>query len=81
MGERGQFSPKCLIEGPFGFDNAINQWAADHKGIRGPVAGKADVLIVPDIEAGNTKLASIFCAVYMSHVTRQLRLKVGKVRY
>ena len=116
MGERGQFSPKCLIEGPFGFDNAINQWAADHKGIRGPVAGKADVLIVPDIEAGNmlaksfvymagltvaglvigakcpvvltsradtaeAKLASIFCAVYMSHVTRQLRLKVGKVHY
>ncbi len=116
MGERGQFSPNCVIEGPFGFDNAINQWAADHKGIHGKVAGKADVLIVPDIEAGNmlakafvymagltvaglvigakcpvvltsradkaeAKLASIFCAVYMSHVTRELRLKVGKVHY
>ena len=66
MGERGQFSPKCIIDGPFGFDNAINPWAAEHKKIGGPVAGRADVLIVPDIEAGNM-LAKSF--VYMAGLT------------
>ena len=66
MGERGQFSPKCIIDGPFAFDNAINEWAAQHKKIKGPVAGKADVLIVPTIEAGNM-LAKSF--VYMAGLT------------
>lgn len=52
MGDRGQFT--CgIIDGPFGLDNAIDVFAAQHKKITGPVAGRADVLIVPDIEAGN----------------------------
>lgn len=66
MGERGQFSPKCVIDGPFAFDNAINVWAAQHKKIKGPVAGKADVLIVPDIEAGNILAKSL---VYLGGLT------------
>ncbi|HPD14134.1 MAG TPA: bifunctional enoyl-CoA hydratase/phosphate acetyltransferase [Planctomycetota bacterium] len=66
MAERRQFSPKCVIDGPFGFDNAIDERAAQHKKIGGPVAGKADVLIVPDIEAGNILAKSL---VYLGGLT------------
>ena len=66
MEDRHQFSPKCIIDGPFAFDNAINEWAAKHKKIGGPVAGRADVLIVPDIEAGNMLAKSM---VYMAGLT------------
>jgi len=52
MSQRGQFSGK-IIDGPLALDNAISQWAAEHKGIGGPVAGKADIIVVPSIEAGN----------------------------
>jgi phosphate butyryltransferase len=52
MSQRGQFSGK-IIDGPFALDNAINPWAAKHKGIGGPVAGDADIIVVPNIEAGN----------------------------
>jgi phosphate butyryltransferase len=50
---RNQFSMPCLIDGPFALDNAINEKAAAHKKIGGYVAGKADILVVPSIEAGN----------------------------
>lgn len=53
ISERRQFSTPCIIDGPFGLDNAINVAAAEHKKVVGPVAGRADILIVPDIEAGN----------------------------
>ena len=53
MSDRGQFEPHCIVDGPFALDNAISEIAAKHKGIKGPVAGKADILLVPDIEAGN----------------------------
>ena len=53
MYERHQFSPKCIIDGPFALDNAVSVAAAKHKRIEGPVAGLADILLVPDIEAGN----------------------------
>jgi phosphate butyryltransferase len=43
----------CIVGGPFGLDNAIKEEAAAHKGIVHPVAGKADILLVPTIEAGN----------------------------
>jgi len=41
------------IDGPLAFDNAISRLAAEQKGIVSPVAGDADILLVPDIEAGN----------------------------
>ncbi len=53
MSERKQFSTDCYIEGPFALDNAVDERAAQHKGIAGEVAGIADILIVPCIEAGN----------------------------
>jgi len=52
MSDRGQF-PNCIVDGPFGFDNAVSIAAAEHKKISSPVAGKADILLAPDIEAGN----------------------------
>lgn len=52
MGDRGQIK-NTEIDGPLAFDNAISEEAAEHKGIESPVAGKADILLVPDIEAGN----------------------------
>lgn len=52
MAERGQITGG-LIEGPLAFDNAIDPEAARIKGIAGPVAGHAQILVVPDLEAGN----------------------------
>lgn len=52
MADRDQI-PNCLIDGPLAFDNAISAESALHKGIRSNVAGDADLLLLPDIEAGN----------------------------
>jgi phosphotransacetylase/acyl dehydratase len=52
MAERGQITGG-LLDGPLGFDNAINEAAAVEKGIVSQVAGRADILVVPDLEAGN----------------------------
>ncbi len=43
----------CVVGGPFALDNAVSLEAAKHKGIDHPVAGHADILMVPTIEAGN----------------------------
>lgn len=43
----------CIVDGPLQLDNAVSLEAARHKGIDSPVAGVADILLVPDIEAGN----------------------------
>ncbi|MCE5238489.1 bifunctional enoyl-CoA hydratase/phosphate acetyltransferase [bacterium] len=52
MEHRGQF-PNCTVDGPFALDNAINAEAARVKGIGGEVAGDCDILLCPNIEAGN----------------------------
>jgi phosphotransacetylase len=52
MADRGQIEGG-LIDGPLAFDNAVSKEAAAIKGIRSPVAGEADILLVPDLEAGN----------------------------
>jgi phosphate acetyltransferase len=52
MAERGQITGG-LLEGPLAFDNAIDPEAARIKGIAGPVAGHGQILVVPDLEAGN----------------------------
>lgn len=43
----------AVVDGPIALDVAINEEAAIHKGIESPIAGKADLLLVPNIEAGN----------------------------
>jgi len=52
MADRGQIT-NAVLDGPLAFDNAISPEAAKIKGIQSPVAGKAQILIVPDLEAGN----------------------------
>ena len=52
MADRGQIEG-ALLDGPLAFDNAISEEAVKIKGIKSEVAGKAEVLVVPDIEAGN----------------------------
>jgi phosphotransacetylase len=52
MAERGQIQ-NALLDGPLAFDNAISKEAAKIKGIASEVAGDPDILLVPDLEAGN----------------------------
>jgi phosphotransacetylase len=52
MADRGQIKG-ALLDGPLAFDNAISRDAARTKGIRSEVAGDPDVLLAPDLEAGN----------------------------
>ncbi|HCZ06955.1 MAG: hypothetical protein PWP37_685 [Thermotogota bacterium] len=52
MSDRHQIK-HCIVDGPFALDNAVSREAAAHKGIDSPVVGDADILIMPDIEAGN----------------------------
>lgn len=52
MAERGQIKGG-ILDGPLAFDNAISKQAADTKGIKSAVAGDPDILLVPDLEAGN----------------------------
>ena len=52
MADRGQITGG-LVDGPLAFDNAVSLAAARTKGIISPVAGDADILVVPDLESGN----------------------------
>ena len=52
MADRGQITGG-ILDGPLAFDNAVDAEAAEIKGIKSPVAGKAQILVVPDLEAGN----------------------------
>jgi phosphotransacetylase len=58
MADRGQIKGG-LLDGPLALDNAISPEAAKIKGIGGPVAGDADILVVPDLEAGNMLAKSL----------------------
>ena len=52
MADRGQITGG-ILDGPLAFDNAVSEEAAKTKGIVSPLAGKADIFVVPDLEAGN----------------------------
>jgi phosphate acetyltransferase len=52
MADRGQIAG-AVLDGPLAFDNAVSVRAARTKSIRSPVAGRADILMVPNLEAGN----------------------------
>ena len=58
MAERGQITG-ALLDGPLALDNAISPEAAAIKNIVSPVAGRANVLVVPDLEAGNMLAKSL----------------------
>jgi phosphate acetyltransferase len=63
MAERGQITG-AMVEGPLAFDNAIDPEAAEIKGIGGPVAGRAQILVVPDMEAGNMLAKNL---IFLAH--------------
>jgi phosphate butyryltransferase len=69
MNARGQIKG-CTVDGPLAFDNAISAEAARMKGIDSPVAGDADILVVPNIEAGNIfgKALTYYCNYRVCHV-------------
>ncbi|MCB5265529.1 MAG: bifunctional enoyl-CoA hydratase/phosphate acetyltransferase [Candidatus Cloacimonetes bacterium] len=69
MNERRQISG-CIIEGPLAFDNAVDIVAAQLKGITSPVGGAADIMIVPNIEAGNIygKMLTYYCKYRVAHI-------------
>lgn len=52
MSDRGQIKG-CIVDGPLALDNALSEEAAHHKGITGPVAGRADILLLPNIDVAN----------------------------
>lgn len=62
MSDRGQFSAG-IVDGPLAMDNAVSEDAARIKGIRSEVAGRADILLAPNVEAGNimVKTYSFLC--------------------
>ncbi|MFB6286008.1 MAG: phosphate acyltransferase [Candidatus Bipolaricaulia bacterium] len=68
----------CDVDGPLALDNALVEWAAQAKGIDSPVAGHADVLVVPSIEAGNLlgKAVKYFANSTCAHVIMGARAPV-----
>ena len=58
MADRGQIKG-AIIDGPLALDNAVSEEAARIKGIHSPVAGKADILIVDNIDVGNVFYKSL----------------------
>ena len=58
MGEAGQFG-RCVIDGPLAMDNALDDHTAELKGRSSPVAGHADIIVVPEIETGNAVYKTI----------------------
>lgn len=58
MNDRGQIKG-CIVDGPLAFDNAVSKEAAEIKGIKSPVAGQADIILVPNLSVGNALTKSI----------------------
>lgn len=52
MGERGELG-ECYVQGPLALDLAVSAESGETKGVTGPVVGDADILVAPDLEAGN----------------------------
>ena len=77
MNDRGQISG-CYVDGPLAFDNAVSEEAARTKGIESEVAGKADILIFPNIEAGNVfgKTLTYYCHYRVAHVVMGAKVPI-----
>jgi len=70
MNDRGQITG-CIVDGPLALDNAISLESAQQKGIQSPVAGKADILLFPNIESANltAKGTTYFANLRLAHAT------------
>lgn len=59
MARRKQIAAGAVVDGPLGFDNAVSAHAAEVKGIASEVSGKVDILVTPNLEAGNLLIATL----------------------
>jgi phosphate butyryltransferase len=77
MNERGEIAG-CQVYGPLALDIAVSREAAEHKGIAHEVAGRAQVMVVPNIEAGNLlgKAFTYYLKLTVAHVVMGARLPV-----
>jgi phosphate butyryltransferase len=77
MSARGELG-ECEVYGPLALDNALLESAAQAKGITSPVAGHADVMVAPNLEAGNIlgKAVKYFAASQCAHVIVGARVPV-----
>ncbi len=69
INDRGQIKG-CTVDGPFALDNAISVEAAEEKGIKSPVAGRAEILVAANIESANSlaKSTTYFAGLRLAHV-------------
>lgn len=69
MNERGQIKG-CVVDGPLALDNALSLEAAEEKGIKSPVAGRAEILVAANIESANSlaKSTTYFANLPLAHV-------------
>jgi phosphate butyryltransferase len=77
MNERGQIKG-CVVDGPLALDNAISPEAAEEKGIRSKVAGRADILLAANIESANSlaKSTTYFAGLRLAHVIVGSRIPI-----
>ncbi|HUN64991.1 MAG TPA: bifunctional enoyl-CoA hydratase/phosphate acetyltransferase [Bacteroidota bacterium] len=77
MNERGQIKG-CIVDGPFGLDNAISEDAASEKAIASRVAGHAEILIAANIESANSlaKSTTFFAGLRLAHVIVGARVPI-----
>ncbi len=77
MNRKGELTG-CTVDGPLAFDLAVSEKATRIKGIESPVAGEADVLIVPNIESGNIfgKALTYYCNYRVAHVVMGAKVPI-----
>lgn len=77
MNERGQIKG-CIVDGPFALDNALSLEAAEEKGIRSAVAGRAEILVAANIESANSlaKSTTYFAGLRLAHVIVGARVPI-----
>ncbi len=70
--------PDCIVDGPFALDNAVSLEAAKIKKVESPVAGAADILIMPDLESGNIfgKALVYYGGKHLAHVIVGARVPI-----
>lgn len=73
--QRGQITG-CIVDGPLALDNAMSRKAAKHKGIESAVSGCADILLMPDLAAGNIFTKSL---LYFAHLKQSGSLLGSKI--
>lgn len=74
MNERGQYGKRGIVEGPISMDIAVSPHAAEIKSFQGKIKGDADILLVPELEAGNILIKGL---MYLSNDIRVAGVGMG----